>query len=172
MEKLFSKLDLVDYAASFKHFLARPKPLYMEGDANLHYKLIHELLTKDRLKPLPEVPSLDIPLAHLSKMGVLRLSEIFAFVQIVNYMSYLKTVLVDKSLGEWIERIVIPAEITQICGYFDVKGEHKPSVDEQFSSIAHIEHGNLILPYGHHHFCPGSIVFILIRSRLHRILVQ
>jgi len=123
MEKLFSKLDLVDYATGFKHFLAREKPLFMEGDANLHYKLIHELLTRDRLKPLPEVPSLDVALMHLSKMGILRLSEIFAFVQIINYMQYLKHMLNDQSLGEWMERILIPAEVAQICAYFDEKGE-------------------------------------------------
>ena len=84
MEKLFSKLDLVDYATTFKTFLAREKPLYMEGDANLHFKLIGELLDKERHKPLPEVPSLDIPLAHLGKLGVLRIYEIFAFVKIIN----------------------------------------------------------------------------------------
>jgi DNA mismatch repair protein MutS2 len=136
MEKLFSKLDLVDYAAGFKHFLAREKPLFMEGDANLHYKMIHELLMRDRLKPLPEVPSLDVALMHLSKLGILRLTEIFSFVQIINYMQYLKNMLNDQSLGEWMERILIPAEVTQICGYFDEKGELKSSVDEQFASIA------------------------------------
>ncbi len=137
MEKLFSKLDLSDYQTSFKHFLAREKPLFMEGDANLHFKLIHELLSKERLKALPEVPSLEIPLAHLSKMGVLRLVEIFSFVKIVNYMSYLKAVLLDNGLGEWMQRILIPTEITQICAYFDEKGELKSSVDEQFEQINH-----------------------------------
>ena len=136
MEKLFSKLDLNDYVAHFKHFLAREKPLFMEGDSNLHYRLIHELLMRDRLKPLPEVPSLDVALVHLSKLGVLRLQEIFAFVQIVNYMQYLKGMLVDNGLGEWMGRILIPTEISQICGYFDEKGELKASVDEQFAHIA------------------------------------
>ena len=137
MEKLFSKLDLADYANGFKHFLARQKPLFMEGDANLHYKLIHELLTKDRLKPLPEIPNLDTALMHLSKMGILRLQEIFAFVQIMNYFFYLKSMLSTDSLGEWMERILIPSEMATICGYFDEKGELKSSVDEQFAFIAH-----------------------------------
>ncbi|AFL67858.1 endonuclease MutS2 [Sulfurospirillum barnesii] len=136
MEKLFSKLDLVDYASSFKHFLAREKPLFMEGDANLHYKLIHELLMRDRLKPLPEVPNLDVALMHLSKMGVLRLSEIFAFVQMIAYFLYLKSILREQSLGEWMERILIPEELQRICDYFDDKGELKASVDEQFAHIA------------------------------------
>lgn len=136
MKNLFSKLDLGDYATQFKHFLAREKPLFMEGDANLHYRLICELLEKDTLKPLPEVPSLDVALMHLSKLGTLRLSEIYAFVLIVKYISYLKTVLLDNYLGEWAERIIIPAEIGQICNYFDEKGELKSSVDEQFLTIA------------------------------------
>lgn len=136
MEKLFSKLDLVDYATTFKTFLAREKPLYMEGDANLHFKLIGELLDKERLKPLPEVPSLDIPLAHLGKLGVLRIYEIFAFVKIINYMRYLGEMLPDHALGEWISKVIIPPEIIEICGYFDEKGELKPSVDEQFLHIA------------------------------------
>lgn len=136
MEKLFSKLDLADYATSFKTFLARQKPLYMEGDANLHFKLIGELLDKEQLSPLPELPSLDIPLAHLGKLGVLRIYEIFAFVKMVNYMAYLKEVLVENALGEWISKVIIPPEITEICNYFDEKGELKPSVDEQFLHIA------------------------------------
>ena len=135
MEKLFAKLDLSDYQESFKHFLAREKPLFMEGDAHLHFKLIHELLAKDRLKPLPEVPNLDTAIAHLSKMGVLHLSEIFAFVKIVTYTTYLQSVLLDQALGEWIARIVIPVEIARICDYFDEKGELKSSVDEQFDHI-------------------------------------
>lgn len=137
MEKLFSKLDLNEYATAFKAFLARQKPLYMEGDANLHYKLIGELLAKERLRELPELPSLDIPLAHLGKLGVLRIYEIFAFVKMVNYMAYLKEALIENALGEWIAKVVIPPEITEICGYFDEKGELKPSVDEQFLHIAH-----------------------------------
>ncbi|MBV5278367.1 MAG: endonuclease MutS2 [Campylobacteraceae bacterium] len=136
MEKLFSKLDLVDYATSFKTFLAREKPLYMEGDSNLHFKFIGELLAKERLSPLPELPSLDTPLAHLGKLGVLRIYEIFSFVKMVKYMAYLKEALVDKALGEWISKILIPPEIMEICRYFDEKGELKPSVDEQFLHIA------------------------------------
>ncbi|MDD3343219.1 MAG: endonuclease MutS2 [Sulfurospirillaceae bacterium] len=136
MEKLFSKLDLVDYAEVFKTFLARQKPLYMEGDAHLHFKLIKELLAKETLRPLPELMNLDIPLAHLSKLGTLRLYEIFAFVKIINHMRYLKEILLENALGEWLQKIIIPPEINEICFYFDEKGELKPSVDEQFLTIA------------------------------------
>ncbi|MDD2383999.1 MAG: endonuclease MutS2 [Sulfurospirillaceae bacterium] len=136
MEKLFSKLDLVEYSNTFKTFLARQKPLFMEGDANLHFKLIGELLAKETLKPLPEVESLDIPLAHLGKLGTLRIYEIFAFVKILNYLSYLREVFLENALGEWIQKIIIPPEIGEICHYFDGKGELKPSVDEQFLTIA------------------------------------
>lgn len=136
MEKLFSKLDLHDYVKGFQSFLARPKPLFLEGDGGVHYRLIAELERYEGVKALPEVIALETPLAHLSKMGTLRLGEIFAFVQMVNYVLYLKTILREGSLSEWVEKIIIPPDISDICGYFDEKGELKSSVDEQFSSIA------------------------------------
>ena len=136
MEKLFSKLDLNDYVKGFQGFLARPKPLFLEGDAGVHYRLITELERYEGIKTPPQVISLDTPLAHLSKMGTLRLGEIFAFVQIVYYMLYLKNILKEGGLSEWIEKLIIPLEISDICGYFDEKGELKSSVDEQFAFIA------------------------------------
>ena len=92
MEKLFSKLDLGDYVKGFQNFLARPKPLFLEGDVQVHYRLICELERYEGIKAPPQVVALETPLAHLSKMGTLRLSEIFAFVQIVNYSLYLKSI--------------------------------------------------------------------------------
>ena len=136
MEKLFSKLDLSDYAKGFQSFLAREKPLFLEGDAQVHYRLIMELERYDGMKPLPMMMPLDTPLAHLSKMGTLRLGELFAFVQIVNYMTYLKSILRENALSEWVEKIIIPSEISDICAYFDEKGELKSSVDEQFAIIS------------------------------------
>lgn len=136
MEKLFSKLDLNDYVKGFQSFLARPKPLFLEGDIGVHYRLVAELERYEGIKTLPQVIPLETPLAHLSKMGTLRLGEIFAFVQMVNYVLYLKTILREGGLNEWVEKIIIPPEISDICGYFDEKGELKSSVDEQFSFIA------------------------------------
>ena len=136
MEKLFSKLDLNDYVKGFQGFLARPKPLFLEGDVGVHYRLISELERYEGIKAPPQVIALDTPLAHLSKMGTLRLGEIFAFVQIVYYMVYLKNIFKEGGLSEWIEKLIIPPEISDICGYFDEKGELKSSVDEQFSFIA------------------------------------
>ena len=100
MEKLFSKLDLSDYAHNFQSFLARPKPLFLEGDIGVHYRLIAELEKYDGIKTLPQMMVLDTPLAHLSKMGTLRLNEIYAFVQIINYLSYLKSILRENALAE------------------------------------------------------------------------
>ena len=136
MEKLFSKLDLGDYVKGFQNFLARPKPLFLEGDVQVHYRLICELERYEGIKAPPQVVALETPLAHLSKMGTLRLSEIFAFVQIVNYSLYLKSILREDGLREWVEKIIIPPEISDICAYFDEKGELKSSVDEQFAFIA------------------------------------
>ena len=136
MEKLFSKLDLNDYVKAFQGFLAREKPLFIEGDVHVHYRLISELERYDGIKSLPSMISLDTPLAHLGKMGTLRLYEIFAFVQIIHYVSYLKSVLRHDELAKWLEKIIIPDEISTICGYFDEKGELRSSVDEQFGFIA------------------------------------
>jgi len=136
MEKLFSKLDLNDYVKGFHSFLAREKPLFLEGDVGVHYRLIAELERYEGIKPLPLMMALDTPLAHLSKMGTLRLGEIYAFVQIANYIGYLKTILRENGLNEWVQKIIIPPEISDICAYFDEKGELKSSVDEQFALIA------------------------------------
>ncbi|MDD3463055.1 MAG: endonuclease MutS2 [Sulfurospirillaceae bacterium] len=135
MENLFLKLDLGDYAESFKLFLAREKPFFIEGDSAIHYRLIEELFQATTLKPLPKVQALDTPLIHLGKQGVLRIQEIFAFVRIINYFAYLKTILKENHLGEWMEKILVPVEIMRICDYFDEKGELKSSVDEQFLHI-------------------------------------
>ncbi len=59
MEKLFSKLDLNDYVKAFQGFLAREKPLFIEGDVHVHYRLISELERYDGIKSLPSMISLE-----------------------------------------------------------------------------------------------------------------
>ena len=43
MENLIKKLDLSDYITSFSKLFARNKSIILEGDINIHYKLIDEL---------------------------------------------------------------------------------------------------------------------------------
>lgn len=135
MQELISKLDLAEYAKSFESFLARPKPLFMQGDIHLHMKMIDELLLYTSLKPIPMMIELDIALAHLQKSGVLRLEEIYAFVKIINYFNYLKKVFIEGQIGSWVQKILIPSEFDEICNYFNDKGELKSDIDEKFDSI-------------------------------------
>ncbi len=135
MNRLLSKLDLGDFTESFYSFLARDKPLFMQGDSKIHYRFLRELMQIQTLKAPQEVDNLDIPLAHLGKSGVLKIYEIYSFVKIINYFVYLKKTLLEGRLGEWMQKVELPAEILEVCSYFDEKGELKSSIDETFSSI-------------------------------------
>lgn len=135
MNTLLSKLDLEDYTNSLHYYFARKKPLFMEGDSKIHYKFIKELMDFSDIKASSEVENLDISLAHLSKQGVLKIYEIYSFIKIINYFSYLKKIFTENSLGEWMQRIEIPDEIDEIRKYFSDKGELKSSIDDKFVSI-------------------------------------
>jgi len=135
MKKLLSKLDLVDFSDTFHSFLAREKPLFMEGDSKIHYKFIKELMLIQDIKAPLEVENLDSALAHLSKSGVLKIYEIYSFVKIINYFIYLKKIFLEGNLYEWMQKVKIPPEILEICAYFNEKGELKSNINEQFVSI-------------------------------------
>ena len=51
MEKILKKLDLTDYINNFSQLLAREKSIILEGDINLHHKLISELSKFDFKAP-------------------------------------------------------------------------------------------------------------------------
>jgi len=136
MQKILSQLDLGEYVSSYENYLARKKPLFLEGDIHLHHKLIGELFNHSDIKPIPELINLDRAIGVMQKSGVLRLEEIFAFVKIINYFLYLKKVLLSGTLSKWMQKIVIPDNLLDICGYFNEKGEFKDSIDETFESIS------------------------------------
>ncbi len=140
MTKLLSQLDLQEYVLSYEKYLARKKPLFLEGDIHLHHKLIRELFNHQNIKPIPELMSLDHAIAIMQKSGVMRLEEIFAFVQITRYFKYLKKALLSENLANWMLKIDIPENLFEICDYFDGKGEFKNSIDETFSSISRSLH--------------------------------
>ncbi len=135
MYKLLSQLDLSEYISSYENYLARKKPLFLEGDIHLHHRLIRELFNHQGIKSIPELINLDHAIGVMQKSGVLSQEEIFAFVKIINYFKYLKKVLLDESLATWMQKIVIPENLLDICNYFDEKGEFKDSIDETFESI-------------------------------------
>ncbi len=135
MKSLVAKLDLTDFIDSLFDFFAREKPLFIEGDINLHYKLINEI-SKIDFTPPKKVKNLDRELVHLKKFGILKVDEIFEFVKIINYFKYLKNVNFTQEVKEWLDKISIPKEIEEICGYFNQKGEIKEDIDDGLLSVS------------------------------------
>jgi DNA mismatch repair protein MutS2 len=131
---IVQKLDLDGYIQRFTHFLAREKPVAMEGDINQHYRYI-QALSKVAF-PLPKsVPNLDRELNLIQKQGVLALEEIYAFVTICTYFNRLRAQQLPEPLGSWIAQIEIPDEIMEILGYFTEEGEINPSKDEELFGV-------------------------------------
>ncbi len=134
MTNLVARLDLQDFITAYEQFLSRSKPLFMEGDANLHFKFIQKLSTL-QFKTPPQVKNLDTPLMYLKKQGRLRLYEIWEFVKIVEYFIYLKKHIAEGVVGEWLDKIIIPEEIVEITGYFDREGRLRDEIDERFLAL-------------------------------------
>ncbi|WP_419769918.1 MAG: endonuclease MutS2 [Candidatus Marinarcus sp.] len=134
MQEIFTKLDLQDYIKSFSALFARQKPVVLEGDVNLHYRLINELSNYNFKQP-QSVLNLDTALMHIQKQGVLKVDDIFEFIKIIKYFNYLKTFNNEGKLFEWLEKIIIPTEIVEVTKYFSEKGELKEGVDEDFDLI-------------------------------------
>ncbi|MFW3398469.1 endonuclease MutS2, partial [Aliarcobacter butzleri] len=73
----------------FSKLFARDKSIILEGDINIHHKLINEL-SKFDFKAPPKVEILDSALMHIQKQGTLKNYEIYEFIKIVVYFRYLK----------------------------------------------------------------------------------
>lgn len=134
MQDILKKLDLTDYIESFSELFSREKSIILEGDINLHYKLIQELSKFDINAP-KEVANLDTALVHIQKQGILKLDDIYEFTKIIRYFLYLKRFNFDGKLQEWLDKIIIPNDILKLDSYFDAKGNLKEGVDEDFDLI-------------------------------------
>ncbi|QKF59348.1 endonuclease MutS2 [Aliarcobacter lanthieri] len=134
MENLIKKLDLNDYITSFSKLFAREKSIILEGDINIHYKIISELSKYNINQPL-NVENLDSQLMHIQKQGVLRVYEIYEFIKIINYFLYLKKFNFEGKLLEMMDKIIIPSDILKICEYFDDKANLKEGIDEDYDNI-------------------------------------
>lgn len=134
MEKLIQKLDLYDYIDNFKKLFAREKSIILEGDINIHYKIVQELGTYDFDAP-KKIANLDSQLMHLHKQGVLKPYEIHEFLKIINYFLYLKKFNFEGKLLEWMERVVIPNDILNLLSFFDEKANLKSGINEDFDNI-------------------------------------
>ncbi|AXH14898.1 endonuclease MutS2 [Malaciobacter mytili LMG 24559] len=134
MQEIIKKLDLTEYLESFQELFSRKKNIILEGDINLHYKLIEEL-SRFEFNPPSEVANLDTALIHIQKQAVLRLDDIFEFVKIIRYFLYLKRFSFEGKLKEWIDKIIIPEDILKLELFFDSKGNLKDGVDEDYDLI-------------------------------------
>ena len=133
-DKIIKQLDLTGYIEQFEGLLARPKPLFIEGDRGLHFRFIKALETVEFKAP-PKVKKLDDLWIRLSKQGVLGLDEIFEAVKIVRYFRYLKNLRIENELGAWLDEIKIPEPIVEIERMFDEKGNLLEQVDERLASL-------------------------------------
>lgn len=134
-EVLIKKLDLLEYCEELKALQARDKDILLQGDAKLHLPRLEEL-SYANIKALPEVKNLDFALTHLLKEGVLHLQTSFEFVKILNYFLYLKKLKFRPNLQKWLDNIIIPKSIQDICFLFTKKGEIKEELDERLINLA------------------------------------
>ncbi|MFV0480372.1 MAG: endonuclease MutS2 [Campylobacteraceae bacterium] len=134
MDKIFSKLDLDEYIKLYINCLAREKPLFMEGDTNIHFRFIKEL-QRYEFKAPQSVKNLDTELVHLTKQGVLHVREIWELIKIIRYFIYLKKQKFEGEIKEWLVNINIPENIVKIESYFDEEGNLKEEIDERFLAI-------------------------------------
>lgn len=134
MQEILNKLDLDEYIKSFQSLFSREKEIVLEGDINLHHKLIHELEQYNFNEP-PKIKNLDTALMHLQKQGALRVDDIFEFIKIIRYFLYLKRFNFEGKLSEWIDKIIIPEEIKKYEQFFDEKGELKEGINDDLDLI-------------------------------------
>ncbi|WP_292661274.1 endonuclease MutS2 [Nitratifractor sp.] len=129
------KLDLGDYLQSFSSFLARPKPVAMEGDIHQHYRFLRALGTVEIPEP-PKMPELEDRLMRLSKQAVLGLEEIFDFVRMLRYINRLRALGLPEPAGSWIAEIDVPDEVAEIGSYFTDEGELNPEREPELLDIS------------------------------------
>ena len=134
-ETLSAKLDLEEYLDRFSSFLARPKPVAMEGDIHQHYRFIRAL-SRVEIPEAPEVTEMEDRLMRLSKQAVLGLEEIFDFVRILRYFNRLRAMGLPEPVGSWIAEIEVPDEVTEIGGYFTEEGDLNPEKEPELLDIS------------------------------------
>ena len=134
MKDLIAKLDLGAYISSFESFLARQKPLFVNGDLALNFARLGELSSANLSAPKPVI-ALSDAIERLGLMAVLHISEIYEFSKIISYFIYLKNQQIGTKTDEYLAKIEIPDKIAEICSYFTENGELKDSVDERLVGI-------------------------------------
>jgi DNA mismatch repair protein MutS2 len=122
LKSLIEKLDLAGYIKKFQSFLAREKPIAIRGDRDRHFRFI-KALEKIEFKTPPALPNLDGVLNRVKKQAVLKIDEIYHFVQIMEYFNYLKTIEAKEPLGSWFRDIDIPEDMREVINFFAEDGK-------------------------------------------------
>lgn len=122
---IIQKLDLDGYIDQFSKFLAREKPVAMQGDINQHYRYVKTLSNAEFPLPKP-VPNLDRQLNLIKKQATLGLDDLFAFVTMIGYFNRLKAQTFQEPVSSWLYSIEIPDEIKEVLELFTDDGEINP----------------------------------------------
>ncbi|WP_267524468.1 endonuclease MutS2 [Campylobacter sp. MG1] len=133
MQKLIKSLDLNDYLDELCSNFAREKPIFIQGDTNLHLKRIEELCEYN-LKEIKPIKDLTNSLNHLSKKGILHLDEIEEFIKIISYFKYLFTIQFKNSFKNYLDKIIIPKDIEEVTKYFK-DDKFDENLDEKLITI-------------------------------------
>ena len=128
------KLDIEAHLEKLSSLFSREKSVVLEGDINVHYKIINEL-ENYTLKTPQKLSNLDSALNYLNKQGNIKIYEIYEFVKIINYFLYLKKLDFSGKLEAWIEKIIVPNELLSILDAFDEKGELKQGFNEDLDRV-------------------------------------
>ncbi|WP_414651585.1 endonuclease MutS2 [Helicobacter typhlonius] len=139
-QTLITRLDLSAFLEQFQAYFARTKGFIFNGDRQFYATILQELDDVPLSAP-PKLASLDTPLMHLKKSGILGLDSIFACMQLVRYFLYLKIRILESTpyTQKWLDKIVIPNALSDIQEIFDDEGELKegiyPDIDNLKSHI-------------------------------------
>ncbi len=134
MQTIINKLDLEDYINSLKGHFAREKSIVLQGDINIHSKLIDEISLYN-FNPPKKTNDIAKQINHLKKQGSLKLYEIYEFVKIVEYFKYIKRFTLENRLKEWIDKIIVPKQIDDLVFKFDDDGNLKIGENEDFDRV-------------------------------------
>ncbi len=118
---MINKLDLADYINRLTSLFARQKDYKIQGSIESTYKYLQKLQNKEFNSP-PPVKQLDTEIMHLRKFGTLKHDQIFEFLKIIRYFSYLKS-RNWQDLSEWFDKIEIPQDVLTIDEHYNQKGE-------------------------------------------------
>jgi DNA mismatch repair protein MutS2 len=117
MENILKKLDLEEYISNFQYFLSRPKDINIDGDINQHYVMLDDI-SKVEFNSPENISNLDVQLNHINKFGTLKIYEIIEFIKIIRYFKYIKSLKFENKIREWLDKIKIPEQISQIDEFF------------------------------------------------------